>query len=438
MTFDLDWKTRYSRKIATAEEAVRAILPGRRILISSGAAEPGRLVQALVTHGTQLRGNEIVHLMTLGAAPYVAPGLEERFRHMAFFIGSNVRPAVQEGRADFLPVFLSEIPQLITSGRIGVHAALIQVSPPDQHGFVSLGVSVDIVRGAVDTADIILAEINPQMPRTLGDSFLHVDHIAHLVPVDDPLPELVVEPLDDVCRQIGHHAAQLIPNGATLQMGIGRIPDAVMSGLKERSDLGIHTEMLSDGVMALAKAGVITGRKKTLLPGKIVTSFVMGTRALYDWVDDNAAVEMRPSSFTNDTFQIARNDQMVALNSALAVDLTGQVAADSIGGRFFSGIGGQVDFIRGAARSKGGKPIIALPSTAKNGEISRIVPVLEEGAGVVTSRGDIHYVVTEYGAADLWGKNIRQRTMALIGIAHPDFRGDLLAAAKARKYIFPG
>jgi acyl-CoA hydrolase len=438
MTFDLDWKTRYSRKIATAEEAVRAILPGRRILISSGAAEPGRLVDALVTHATQLRGNEIVHLMTLGAAPYVAPGLEERFRHMAFFIGSNVRPAVQEGRADFLPVFLSEIPQLITSGRIGVHAALIQVSPPDQHGFVSLGVSVDIVRGAVDTADIILAEVNPQMPRTLGDSFLHVDHIAHLVPVDDPLPELVVEPLDDVCRQIGHHAAQLIPNGATLQMGIGRIPDAVMSGLKERSDLGIHTEMLSDGVMALAKAGVITGRKKTLLPGKIVTSFVMGTRALYDWVDDNAAVEMRPSSFTNDTFQIARNDQMVALNSALAVDLTGQVAADSIGGRFFSGIGGQVDFIRGAARSKGGKPIIALPSTAKNGEISRIVPVLEEGAGVVTSRGDIHYVVTEYGAADLWGKNIRQRTMALIGIAHPDFRGDLLAAAKARKYIFPG
>ena len=438
MTFDLDWKTRYSRKIATAEEAVRAILPGRRILISSGAAEPGRLVDALVTHATQLRGNEIVHLMTLGAAPYVAPGLEERFRHMAFFIGSNVRPAVQEGRADFLPVFLSEIPQLITSGRIGVHAALIQVSPPDQHGFVSLGVSVDIVRGAVDTADIILAEVNPQMPRTLGDSFLHVDHIAHLVPVDDPLPELTVEPLDDVCRQIGHHAAQLIPNGATLQMGIGRIPDAVMSGLKERSDLGIHTEMLSDGVMALAKAGVITGRKKTLLPGKIVTSFVMGTRALYDWVDDNAAVEMRPSSFTNDTFQIARNDQMVALNSALAVDLTGQVAADSIGGRFFSGIGGQVDFIRGAARSKGGKPIIALPSTAKNGEISRIVPVLEEGAGVVTSRGDIHYVVTEYGAADLWGKNIRQRTMALIGIAHPDFRGDLLAAAKARKYIFPG
>jgi acyl-CoA hydrolase len=436
MTFDADWKSRYARKIATAEEAVRAILPGRRILIGSGAGEPGRLVEALVSHATQLRGNEIVHLMTLGAAPYVAPGLEERFRHMAFFIGSNVRSAVQEGRADFLPVFLSEIPQLITSGRLGVHATLIQVSPPDNHGFVSLGVSVDIVRGAVDTADIVLAEVNPNMPRTLGDSFLHVDRIAHLVPVDDPLYELKSEPLDEVCRQIGHHAAQLVPDGATLQMGIGRIPDAVMAGLRERSDLGIHTEMFSDGVMALAKAGVVTGRKKTLLPGKIVTSFIMGTRELYDWVDDNPAVEMRPSSFTNDIFQIARNDKMVAVNSALAVDLTGQVAADSIGTRFFSGIGGQVDFIRGSARSKGGKPIIALPSTAKGGEISRIVPVLAEGAGVVTSRGDIHYVVTEYGAADLWGKNIRQRTEALIGIAHPDFRADLLSSAKARKYVF--
>ena len=436
MTFDTSWKSRYARKIATAEEAVRAILPGRRILIGSGAGEPGRLVEALVSHATQLRGNEIVHLMTLGAAPYVAPGLEERFRHMAFFIGSNVRSAVQEGRADFLPVFLSEIPQLITSGRLGVHATLIQVSPPDEHGFVSLGVSVDIVRGAVDTADIVLAEVNPNMPRTLGDSFLHVDRIAHLVPVDDPLYELKSEPLDEVCRQIGHHAAQLVPDGATLQMGIGRIPDAVMAGLRERSDLGIHTEMFSDGVMALAKAGVITGRKKTLLPGKIVTSFIMGTRELYDWVDDNPAVEMRPSSFTNDIFQIARNDKMVAVNSALAVDLTGQVAADSIGTRFFSGIGGQVDFIRGSARSKGGKPIIALPSTAKGGEISRIVPVLAEGAGVVTSRGDIHYVVTEYGAADLWGKNIRQRTEALIGISHPDFRGELLSSAKARKYVF--
>jgi acyl-CoA hydrolase len=263
-----------------------------------------------------------------------------------------------------------------------------------------------------------------------------VDRIARLVPVDDPLQEVPPEPIDEVCRQIGLHAASLIQDGACLQMGIGRIPDAVLFGLDDRNDLGIHTEMFSNGAMRLAQAGVITGRKKTLLPGKIVTSFVMGTRDLYEWVDDNPAVEMRPSSFTNDPFQIARNDNMVAINSALAVDLTGQVAADTIGGRFFSGIGGQVDFIRGSARSKGGRPIIALPSTAKGHTISRIQPGLEAGAGVVTSRGDIRYVVTEHGIADLWGKNIRQRAGALIEIADPDFRADLLSAAKNRHYLF--
>jgi acyl-CoA hydrolase len=295
---------------------------------------------------------------------------------------------------------------------------------------------VDIVRAAVDTATLVLAEVNSCMPRTLGDSFIHVDRLARMVPVDDPLHELAPEPLDEVCRQIGRHAASLIQDGACLQMGIGRIPDAVLSCLSDRNDLGIHTEMFSDGVMLLAQAGVITGRRKTLLPGKIVTSFIMGTKTLYDWVNDNPSVEMRPSSFTNDPFQIARNDNMIAINSALAVDLTGQVAADTIGGRFFSGIGGQVDFIRGSARSKGGRPIIALPSTAKDGKISRIQPSLEAGAGVVTSRGDIHYVVTEHGVADLWGKNIRQRACALIEIAHPDFRPELINAAKKRHYIF--
>jgi acyl-CoA hydrolase len=433
-----DWKDRFSWKISTVEEAIRTIPPGRRILIGSGAGEPGRLVEGLVEYGTHLRNNEIVHIMTLGKAPYVAPGLEQRFRHMAFFIGANVRGAVQEGRADFMPVFLSEIPTLITSGRVGIDVALIQVSPPDRHGYVSLGVSVDVVRAAVDTAPLVLAEVNPQMPRTLGDSFVHVDRIAHLIPVDDPLFELASEPPDDVCRQIGLHAASLIPDGATLQMGIGRIPDSVISALADRNDLGIHTEMMSDGAMRLIQSGVVTGRRKKLLPGKAVTSFIMGSRALYEWVHDNPGIEMRPSSFTNDPFQISRNDDMVAINSALAVDLTGQVAADSIGSRFFSGIGGQVDFMRGAARSKGGRPIIALPSTAKDGTLSRITPVLAEGAGVVTSRGDIHYVVTEYGVADLWGRNIRQRTMALIGIAHPDFRGELLAAARQRRFIFPG
>jgi acyl-CoA hydrolase len=433
-----DWQTRYAAKIATPEAAVRLIQPRKRILIGSGAAEPGRLVDALVSHGEHLEGNEIVHLMTLGSAPYVQPGLERRFRHTAFFIGANVRQAVQEGRADFMPVFLSEIPQLICSGRVRTDVALVQVTPPDRHGFVSLGVSVDIVRAAVDTADLILAEVNPNMPRTLGDSFIHVDRIASLVPVDDPLPELGEQPLDETFREIGRNVASLIPDGATLQLGIGKIPDATLHFLMDRRDLGIHTEMLSDGVMRLAEAGVVNGRRKTLLTGKIVTSFIMGSRALYEWVHDNPAVEMRPSAFTNDPFQIARNDQMIAINSALAVDLSGQVAADTVRGKFFSGIGGQVDFIRGAARSKGGKPVIALPSTAKGGTVSRIQPAFEEGAGIVTSRGDIHYVATEYGIADLWGKNINQRAHALIGIAHPDFRTELLAAARRRCFVLPG
>lgn len=429
-------RERYEAKITTPEAAARAIPAGRRILIGSGAAEPSVLVDAMVLHGDHLADNEVVHLMTLGRAPYVAPGLEHRFRHTAFFIGANVRSAVQEGRADFMPVFLSEIPRLIESRRVRIDVALIQVSPPDAHGYVSLGVSVDIVRAAVDSADLVIAEVNPRMPRTLGDSFVHVDRIAHLVPVDYELPERLPEPLGDVDRAIGEHVATLVPDGATLQLGIGRIPDAVLAALQGHHDLGVHTEMFSDRVMHLADAGVINGRRKSVLPGKIVTSFVMGSRALYEWVRDNPAVEMRPSSYTNDPAIIARNDRMIAINSALAVDLTGQVSADTIMGRFFSGIGGQVDFIRGAAKSRGGKPIIALPSTAKDGTVSRIRPAVEEGAGIVTSRGDVHYVVTEHGVADLWGKSIRERAMALIEIAHPDHRADLLAAAKERRYVF--
>jgi acyl-CoA hydrolase len=435
MTTPFDWRDRYRAKIATPEAAIASIPRGRRILIGSGAAEPNVLAQALVTYGVHLADNEVVHLLTLGKAPYVERGMESRFRHTAFFIGANVREAVQAGRADFMPVFLSEIPLLIRSRRVRIDVALIQVSEPDRHGFVSLGVSVDIVRAAVDTADLVIAEVNPRMPRTYGDSFLHVDRIKHLVPVDYPLPEREHEELDDVDRAIGHHVATLIPDRATLQLGIGKIPDAVLGALGERRDLGVHTEMFSDGVKKLVEQGVITGRYKTLLPGKIVTSFIMGSRDLYEWSHENPMVEMRPSQFTNDPFTIARNDRMIAINAALAVDLTGQVAADTLLGRFFSGIGGQVDFIRGAARSNGGKPIIALPSTAKNGTVSRIRAVFEEGSGIVTSRGDVHYVVTEYGVADLWGKNIRQRALALVEIAHPDFRADLIAAAKGRKYI---
>lgn len=433
----MSWKDRFASKILSAEDAVRLVPAGSRILIGSGAAEPTRLVESLCTHGDHLAGNEIVHLLTLGPAPYVAPELAGRFRHTAFFIGSNVRGAVQAGRADFMPVFLSDIPRLLRSGRVRIDVALIQVSPPDRHGLVSLGVSVDVVRAAVDTASIVLAEVNERMPRTLGDSFVPVSRLAGLVPVDGPLPERVHEPPDAVTAAIGRNVATLVPDGATLQMGIGRIPDAVLDALSTRSGLGVHTEMFSDGVMRLVEAGVIDGSRKTLLPGKLVTSFVMGTRALYEWVHDNPLVEMRPSDFTNDPFTIARNGSMVALNAALGVDLTGQVAADTLGGRFFSGIGGQVDFIRGAARSPGGRPVIALPATAKAGAVSRIVPALEEGAGVVTSRGDVHFVVTEFGVADLWGKSIRARSEALISIAHPDFREELRAAARHRRYVFP-
>jgi acyl-CoA hydrolase/GNAT superfamily N-acetyltransferase len=405
-------------------------------LIGSGAAEPNRLVDALVSCGAHLADNEVIHLLTLGPAPYVAPEMAGRLRHCAFFIGANVREAVQQGRADFIPVFLSEIPELIRSRRVGIDVALIQTSPPDAHGFVSLGVSVDVVRAAVDTAQLVLAEVNPRMPRTHGDSFLHVSKIASLVHVDEPLPELLPEPPGPIEEAIGHHVARLIADGATLQLGIGSIPDAILGALRHHRDLGVHTEMLSDGVMRLFEEGVITGARKSHLRGKMVASFVMGSRELYEWAHENPALEMRASDYTNDPFVIARNDQMVSVNSALAVDLTGQVAADTLGGRLFSGIGGQVDFVRGSARSRGGKSIIALRSTAKEGTISRIVPALEEGAGVVTSRGDVRYVATEYGVADLWGKSIRERALSLIEIAHPTFRAELLSEAKRRRYVF--
>lgn len=434
---DASWLERYRDKIATPAAAIAAIRPGRRILLGSGAAEPTVLVEALVRHGEHLADNELVHLLTLGPAPYVRKEYASRFRHVAFFIGANVREAVQAGLADFMPVFLSEIPRLIQSRRVPIDVALIQVSPPDAHGQVSLGVSVDVVRAAVASASLVIAEVNPRMPRTHGDSFVRVSDISLLVPVDKQILELPIEAPDAIALAIGEHVAGLVPHGATLQTGIGRIPSAILGALRNHHDLGIHTEMFSDAVIDLVEGGVITGKRKTLLPGKLVTSFVMGSQRLYDWVNDNPVVEMRPSDFTNDALVIARNERMIAINSALAVDLTGQVAADTVGGKFFSGIGGQVDFVRGAARSVGGKPVIALPSTARAGQISRIQCAFEAGAGVVTSRGDVHYVVTEFGVADLWGKSIRERSMALIDIAHPDHRAELLTQAKNKSYVFP-
>lgn len=414
--------------------AVALIRDGMRILLGSGAAAPTGLIAALCERVRALRDIEICQLLTLGDAPYAGPGFAGHVRHNAFFIGNNVRQAVSEGRADFTPVFLSEIAALMR-GPLPIDIALIQVAPPDAHGFCSLGVSVDIVKPAVDCAKRVIAEINPKMPRTHGDSFIHVSRIDKMVAADHPLPELDPEPIDECARAIGKHIAGLIDDGDTLQIGIGALPDAVLASLEHHRDLGIHTEMFSDGVVDLVERGVITNQKKSLHRGKLVTSFVMGTKRVYDFVDDNPSIEMHPSHYVNDPFVVAQNRRMVAINSALSVDLTGQVCADSIGPRFYSGVGGQVDFVRGAARSEGGRPIMALRSTARGDTISRICVELASGSGVTTSRNDVHHVVTEYGVAKLYGKSVRERVLALVAIAHPKFRDELMAGAEARHWI---
>jgi acyl-CoA hydrolase/GNAT superfamily N-acetyltransferase len=430
------WQERYAEKLKTGRQALRVIRRGDSVFVGSGAGVPQLLVEELARMSAEFADNEIVHLWTLGIAPYAEPKFKHQFRHNAFFIGDNVRDAVAEGRADYTPIFLSEIPKLFRSRRMRVDVAVIQVTPPNEHGFCSFGVSVDIVKPAAETADCVIAEVNPCMPWTLGDSFIHVNDIDVLVENEAPIPELSYPEADEVARGIGENIARLINDGSTLQMGIGTIPDSILAALVDRRDLGVHTEMLSDGVIDLVEAGVLTNARKTLHRGKMIASFVMGTKHLYDWVDQNPFIEFHPSDYVNDPFVVSQNDNMVAINSALEVDLTGQVCSDSIGYLFYSGIGGQVDMIRGAARSRGGKPIIALPSTAKDGTVSRIVSRLSEGAGVVTTRGDVHYVVTEYGAAYLHGSNIRERALALINIAHPDFRKELLNEAKLRKYAF--
>ena len=425
-----------SKKSVTAEAAINALNRGQRIFIGSGAAEPQLLVKALTQRGNDLVDTEIVHLLTLGAAPYADPEFKHIFRHNALFVGANVRAAVADGRADYTPIFLSEIPRLFRSKRLHLDAALIQVSLPDAHGYCSYGVSVDVVKSAAESAEIVIAEVNPNMPRTLGDSFIHISHIDYLVENDAPLLESIPAEPDEVSLKIGQNVARLIDNGSTLQVGIGSIPNAVLKSLGNKRNLGIHTEMFSDGIIELIESGVINGTKKTLLAGKIVSSFCFGSQRLYEYIDNNPVFEFRPVEFTNNPFTIARNEKMVAINTALEVDLTGQICSDSIGYKFFSGIGGQVDFIRGAAHSREGKPVIALRSTVKNNTVSLIVPHLKEGAGVVTTRGDVHYVVTEYGIADLWGKNARERALALISIAHPKFREELLNEAKKRRLVY--
>lgn len=427
----MKWIESYKSKLVTAEKAVSVIKSNQRVYVHPGAASPEVLLIELTKRYKELQNVEMIHLLTLGISPYSDPEYEGHFRHNALFIGSNVRKAVNDGRADFTPIFLSEIPSLFYRNILPIDVALINVSPPDNYGFCSFGVGIEITKPATEVAKVIIAQINPKQPRTLGNSFIHIDKIDFCVEVDEPLIELktdyasLAEDEKDVYESIGRNIARLIEDGSTLQMGIGNIPDAVLHYLDDKQDLGIHTEMFSDGVITLVEKGILTNERKTLHQGKIITSFVLGTRKLFDFINNNPLMEFHPSDYTNDPFIIAKNDKMVAINSALQVDLTGQVCADSMGPKFYSGFGGQVDFIRGASRSKDGKPIIGIPSTAKDGKVSRIVPFLTEGAGVTTSRGDVHYVVTEYGIADLYGKTIRQRTKALVDIAHPDFREEL-------------
>jgi acyl-CoA hydrolase/ribosomal protein S18 acetylase RimI-like enzyme len=431
------WIDRYPDKVCRAADAIGRIGRGQRVFIGSGCAQPQKLTEALAQEGRRLADTQILHILTLGTAPYTDALLDEHFRHNAYFIGPNTREAVAEGRADYTPIFLSEIPRLFRRGTVPIDVALIQVSPPDRHGYCSYGVSVDIVKAATECARLVFAEVNPRMPRTHGDSFVHVSRLDGMIPVDMPLLESTHGEPDDVARRIGRHIANLIDDGSTLQMGIGTIPDAVLANLGGKKDLGVHTEMFTEGIIELVERGVVNGSRKTLHPGKIVASFVMGTRRLFDFVDDNPMCEFHPTEYTNDPFIIARNHKMVSINSALQVDLTGQVCADSIGEYFYSGIGGQVDFVRGASRSEGGKPIIALPATAQDGKVSRIVTALYPGAGVVTSRGDVHWVVTEWGVANLHGKTVRERALALVHIAHPDFREELMEEAHRRHLIPP-
>jgi 4-hydroxybutyrate CoA-transferase len=421
----MSWELEYKSKLRTADEALRCIQSGMRAYIQPGCAEPETLVEALMRRGPYVQDVEIVHMMTMGAAPYVAPEMAGHFRHNAMFIGGNVREAINQGRADYTPSYLSEIEELFESGAMPIDVALLQLSPHDSHGFCSFGVGVDTSLTAAKCARYVVAQINDQMPRTYGDSFIHVTDLDAIVDSSRPLCEMKQPEITDMHRAIARNVEGLIDDGAVLQTGIGGIPDAVLPFLMDRKDLAIHSELVSNGVIPLIEAGVITGARKNFKPRKIILGFAVGTKQLFDFVDNNPIFEFHPTAYTNEPALIARNDNMVAINSALQIDLTGQVCSDSIGTRFYSGIGGQVDFLLGAGRSKGGKSIIAISSTAKDAAISRIVPMLSPGAGVVTSRGLIRYVVTEYGVAYLHGKTIRQRAQALIDIAHPKFREEL-------------
>ncbi len=435
-----NWQSMCQSRIKTPEEAVKAIKSGDRVFLTGNASVPLPLLDALVKRAPTLQNVEVCHPLTICPADYVAPEMEGHLRINSMFISANVRKAINEGRADFTPVLLSEFPLLFKNGHLPLDVALIHVSPPDDDGFCSMGAESGLTISAAEVAKVVIAQVNEQMPRTLGDTAMHIDRMHHVVPCNTPLFEM---PMGDdadhgVVENIAAHIAGLIPDGATMQLGIGALPNAVLKFLYQKKDLGIHSELISDGVIDLVEAGVLNGSRKTLHPGKITCGFLLGTKRLYEWVDNNPLVELRRTEYVNDPFVVAQNDRMVAINSAIEVDLTGQVCADSIGPKMHSAVGGQLDFIYGSSRAKGGVPIIALPSTStlRDGSVvSKIVPMLKQGAGVVTSRNHVHYVVTEFGAAELYGKTVRQRTRALINIAHPQFRDEITAKAKELNYL---
>lgn len=427
----MTWKTWYKEHLFTPEQAVQQIKSGQRVVVAHACGEPSIILDALVANAAQYENVEIIHMVAMGKAAYCQPQYDKNFHHNAFFLGGSTRAAAAEGRVDFTPVYFSEIPGLLRED-LRPNVTLLQCSPPDAHGYVSLGVSVDYTKPAAEASDLVIAQVNQNMPRTLGDSFLHVTQIGCLVEADTPVIELAPPKIGDVERAIGENVASLVRDGDTLQLGIGAIPDAVLLFLKEKNDLGIHTEMFSDGVVELVEAGVITNKAKTLHRGQSVATFLMGTRRLYDYVSDNPAVAMYPVDYVNDPYVIGQNDNLVSINSCVQVDIMGQVVSTSAGLRQISGVGGQVDFVRGANLSKGGRAIMAMPSTTGKGKISKIVPFLDQGSAVTTTRNEVNYVITEYGIAKLKGKSLRQRAEALIRIAHPDFRDELTAEFRRR------
>lgn len=427
----MDWQSYYRDHIMTAVEAIRRIHSGDRVVTAHACGEPTALIDAMVDGRDAYSDVEIVHMVPMGKAEYCAEGMERHFRHNSLFAGGSTRKAISDGRADFTPVLFSEIPRLF-DGVLPVDVALIQVSPPDAHGYCSLGVSVDYTRHAAECARTVIAQVNPQMPRVMGEGFLHVSEVDCFVEADEQLIELPKARIGEVEAQIGRNCASLVRDGDTLQLGIGAIPDAVLESLGDKNDLGIHSEMFSDGVVDLVEAGVITNKRKTLHPGCCVAAFLMGSRKLYDFVDDNPMVHMAPVDYVNDPCVIAQNDNLVSINSCIQVDLLGQVVSSSVGLRQISGVGGQLDFVRGAAMSRGGRSIMAVGSTARHGEISKMVPFIEQGAAVTTGRCDVDYVVTEYGVAHLWGKTLRERARELIAVAHPKFRDELDAEYQKR------